>query len=124
MKSERTKVEFPLWRKKVDSLLFQHNGTTIPKWACRMWDLETVFPVLRARKTSNPKSLSCSIRNRLKAKSLALGQQSALTKCIASYIGAWNSRKSRIEVYQPFLMGAQWVLKIKMGQPFKANPLI
>ena len=50
MKSERTKVEFPLWRKKVDSSLFQHNGTTIPKWACRMWDLETVFPGRKGKK--------------------------------------------------------------------------
>ena len=50
MKTERTKVEFPLWRKKVDSSLFQHNGTTIPKWVCRMWDLETVFPGLKGKK--------------------------------------------------------------------------
>ena len=50
MKSERTKVEFPLWRKKVDSSLFQHNGTTIPKWACRMWDLETVSPGRKGKK--------------------------------------------------------------------------
>lgn len=51
MKSERTNVEFPLWRKKVDSSLFQHNGTTIPKWACKMWNLEAVFPGFEGKKS-------------------------------------------------------------------------
>jgi hypothetical protein len=44
MKIERTKVEFPIWRKKVDSSLFQHKGTTIPKWVCGIWNLERIFP--------------------------------------------------------------------------------
>tara|TARA_B100000700_G_C14795092_1_gene737823 strand:- start:61 stop:198 length:138 start_codon:yes stop_codon:yes gene_type:complete len=39
MKIERSKVDFPLWRKKVDKSLFEHNGTTIPLWACEMWSL-------------------------------------------------------------------------------------
>jgi hypothetical protein len=50
MKTERTDVEFPLWRKKVDSSLFRHNGTTVPKWACRMWNLESTFPGLKGKK--------------------------------------------------------------------------
>ena len=37
MKYERSNVEFPIWRKKVDKSLFEHNGTTIPEWACKMW---------------------------------------------------------------------------------------
>ena len=44
MKSERSKVEFPIWRKKVDSSLFQHQGTTIPKWVCGIWNIESKFP--------------------------------------------------------------------------------
>ena len=43
MKLERSKVEFPLWRKKVDSSLFRHNGTTIPQWACTMWGIQKTF---------------------------------------------------------------------------------
>jgi hypothetical protein len=43
MKLERSNVGFPLWRKKVDKSLFEHNGTTIPVWACRMWGLSDVF---------------------------------------------------------------------------------
>ena len=39
MKLERSRVEFPLWRKKVDKSLFEHNETPIPLWACRMWAL-------------------------------------------------------------------------------------
>jgi hypothetical protein len=43
MKVERSKVEFPLWRKKVDSSLFEYSGTTIPTWACTMWRLQEIF---------------------------------------------------------------------------------
>jgi hypothetical protein len=39
-----------MWRKKVDSSLFQHSGTTIPKWTCRMWNLEAAFPGLKGKK--------------------------------------------------------------------------
>jgi hypothetical protein len=43
LKVERSNVEFPLWRKKVDSSLFEHNGTTIPTWACTMWGIPKLF---------------------------------------------------------------------------------
>jgi len=43
MKLERSNVDYPLWRKKVDSSLFQYNGTTIPNWACRMWGIQDDF---------------------------------------------------------------------------------
>ncbi|NIZ01931.1 GIY-YIG nuclease family protein [Thalassospira lucentensis] len=50
MVTERTNIEFPLWRKKVDSSLFQHKGSTIPKWACRMWAFEEQYPQLLGKK--------------------------------------------------------------------------
>ena len=50
MKSERRDVEFPMWRKKVDRSLFEHNGTAIPKWVCRMWETEGTFPDLKGKK--------------------------------------------------------------------------
>lgn len=40
MKLERSKVDYPLWRKKVDSSLFTYKGTTIPAWACKMWEID------------------------------------------------------------------------------------
>jgi hypothetical protein len=43
MKLERSKVEFPLWRKKVDSSLFEYKGTTIPTWACTMWRIQDIY---------------------------------------------------------------------------------
>ena len=43
VKIERSDVDYPLWRKKVDSSLFRQNGTTIPQWACRMWEIEKDF---------------------------------------------------------------------------------
>lgn len=43
MKFERSNVDFPLWRKKVDSSLFAHKGTTIPSWTCTMWKIQESF---------------------------------------------------------------------------------
>ena len=43
MKLERRNVEFPLWRKKVDSSLFHYNMTPIPNWACQMWSIDDCF---------------------------------------------------------------------------------
>lgn len=50
MTAERTKVDFPLWRKKVDSSLFLHKATTIPKWVCEVWNLEDAFPDLKGKR--------------------------------------------------------------------------
>jgi hypothetical protein len=54
MKTERTNVEFPLWRKKVDNSIFRDKGTTVPMWACKMWLFNKVFPGIV--KKSNPNS--------------------------------------------------------------------
>ena len=50
MKLERSDVEFATWRKKVDKSLFEHNGTTIPEWACRMWTLHPIYGSATSRK--------------------------------------------------------------------------
>ena len=43
MKLERSNIDFPLWRKKVDKSLFDYSGTTIPTWACNMWCIQDSF---------------------------------------------------------------------------------
>lgn len=50
MKTERSDVKFPMWRKKVDSSLFQYNGTTIPQWVSSMWCLENYFSNCNSKK--------------------------------------------------------------------------
>ena len=55
MKKERTKVEFPIWRKKVDSSLFQYKAITIPGWTCNTWSLETTFPGNMGKRDSGSK---------------------------------------------------------------------
>lgn len=40
MKTERSDVKFPLWRKKVDASLFNKLDTPIPKWLAKVWGLE------------------------------------------------------------------------------------
>ena len=54
MKPERSKVEFPLWRKKVDKSLFEHSGTTVPAWACLIWGFPKLFSEVSSKK--NPRS--------------------------------------------------------------------
>jgi hypothetical protein len=50
MKQERSDIEFAIWRKKVDKSLFEHNGTSVPEWACRMWTLQELYGQVNSRK--------------------------------------------------------------------------
>ena len=44
MVDERSDVKFPLWRKKVDSSLFQHSMTVIPEWVKNdVFDIVEIF---------------------------------------------------------------------------------
>ena len=43
MKTERSDIEFPLWRKKVDATLFKDAATPIPKWLWKVWSIENLF---------------------------------------------------------------------------------
>lgn len=54
MKLERSDVEFPLWRKKVDSSLFNKLDTPIPNWLAKVWSIHTVFGTSTSRK--NPQA--------------------------------------------------------------------
>jgi len=56
MKLERSNVEFAIWRKKVDKSLFEHSGTTVPDWACRMWGLKQLYDDITSRK--DPRSVA------------------------------------------------------------------
>ena len=41
MKTERSDVEFPMWRKKVDHSLLNDHMTPIPNWLSNVWDLNS-----------------------------------------------------------------------------------
>lgn len=56
MKLERSNVEFAIWRKKVDKSLFEHNGTTIPDWACKMWGLPDIYGGVTSRRDPRSKA--------------------------------------------------------------------
>jgi hypothetical protein len=43
LKTERSDIEFPLWRKKVDATLFKRGATPIPKWLSKIWDIDKLF---------------------------------------------------------------------------------
>ena len=53
MKFERSNVQFPLWRKKVDYSIFEENGTAIPDWVCMSWNLHNDFPSISGRVKEN-----------------------------------------------------------------------
>ena len=55
MPVERSNVDFPLWRKKVDKSLFEHNGTTIPTWACSMWGIQQTYGNVSSKHDDNAK---------------------------------------------------------------------
>jgi hypothetical protein len=55
LKTERSDVNQPLWRKKVDSSLFRQNGTTIPQWAAKMWGINDDFSTCRSKKLESSK---------------------------------------------------------------------
>jgi hypothetical protein len=52
MKLERSDIEFPLWRKKVDASLFKNAATPIPKWLCKVWDIEQLFATSFSKKNT------------------------------------------------------------------------
>jgi len=54
LKSERADIEFPIWRKKVDSSIFQYDGTAIPHWVSKMWNLAEDFEQCNSK--NDPKS--------------------------------------------------------------------
>ena len=51
MKLERSNVDFPIWRKKVDSSLFAYRGTTNPTWACNMWNIQSFLGYMNSKTT-------------------------------------------------------------------------
>ena len=55
MKTERSNINYPLWRKKVDSSMWGHNVTTIPNWACKMWDIDSLFRGVTSKKDEDSK---------------------------------------------------------------------
>ena len=51
---ERSDVEHPMWRKKVDKSLLKSSQTPIPKWLWSIWDITSVFGDITSKK--NPSS--------------------------------------------------------------------
>lgn len=51
MKFERSDIKFPLWRKKVDSSLFNKAHTPIPNWCAKAWGIKKIFGLNTSRKS-------------------------------------------------------------------------
>lgn len=47
---------FPSGARRWIKSLFEHNGTTIPEWACRMWDLPAMYGTVTSKKDPRSKA--------------------------------------------------------------------
>lgn len=52
MKTERSNVKYPLWRKKVDNSLFTKLDTPIPNWLSEVWGIEQIFGINSSKRNS------------------------------------------------------------------------
>lgn len=41
--NERDDIDYPIWRKKVDSSFLNNTVTPIPKWLWEVWDIKSIF---------------------------------------------------------------------------------
>ncbi len=47
---ERSNVEHPLWRKKVDATFLTEGSTPIPIWLVSLWKIHNIFETVRSKK--------------------------------------------------------------------------
>lgn len=50
MKTERSDVSFPIWRKKVDTTLLKNACTPLPSWVMEIWDIKSQFGDVSSKK--------------------------------------------------------------------------
>lgn len=53
IKSERTNIKHPMWRKKIDNSILNSGNTHVPRWVCKMWNFDQAFKGVRGRKCSD-----------------------------------------------------------------------
>lgn len=51
MVDERKDIEFPMWRKKVDSALLERGHTPIPAWVNKIWDISGKYADVESKKS-------------------------------------------------------------------------
>jgi uncharacterized protein YfcZ (UPF0381/DUF406 family) len=64
MTNERSDIEFPLWRKKVDGSLLDRNGTVIPMWLYSVWHIDAIFKNAN-KKSSNEASVKIHFKGKM-----------------------------------------------------------
>jgi hypothetical protein len=55
MTIERSDIQFPIWRKKVDGSILTDHVTPIPSFACKMWNIEQIFKNATLKTNMNSK---------------------------------------------------------------------
>jgi len=99
MKLERSDIKFPLWRKKVDSSLFQYSFTPIPIWVCNMWGIQDIFQDCTSK--NNPRSKVTVSFNKQKYEGWITRSLQRRNK---DFYRLWFAREVQIQLKEVFLM--------------------
>lgn len=59
MKFERSDIKFPLWRKKVDTVLLDRQHTPIPNWLSKVWHIGAMIGQKTSKKNSETAVVIC-----------------------------------------------------------------
>ncbi len=110
MKLERSNVDFPLWRKKVDKSLFDYNGTTIPAWACNMWRIQDSFSHVNSKK--HPESgVTIKFQNKTYSGNVTVAKKGRKTPAYR----LWFEQPLTLELKKVFLMSHMRALELGLS---------
>ena len=111
MKLERSKVEFPLWRKKVDKSLFDYSGTTIPTWACNMWNIQSTFSHVNSKKLGDSK-VKIDFQRKIYSGNVTVASKGRKTPAYR----LWFDQSLTLELKKVFLMSHMRALELNLSK--------
>lgn len=110
MKFERRDVDFPMWRKKVDSSLFEHRGTTIPTWAAKTWNIPSLFESVTSKKDPNSK-VSIKFKKQVYIGYVTIAKEGRKTPAYR----LWFDDDLQYQIKQVFLMSYMRNIEQRLG---------
>lgn len=111
MKLERSNVDFPLWRKKVDKSLFDYSGTTIPTWACNMWSIQDSFSHVASKKHTDSE-VTIKFQNKKYKGNITIASKGRKTPAYR----LWFNDDLTVELKKVFLMSHMRALELSLSE--------
>ena len=110
MKLERSNIDFPLWRKKVDKSLFDYSGTTIPTWACTMWCIQDSFSQVKSKKDRDSE-ITIKFQNKKYSGNVTVARKGRKTPAYR----LWFEQALTLELKKVFLMSHMRALELGLS---------